>query len=175
MVQPSVHFGQDFGFCRSQSGVTSKGAPGGGADGPSMTAEQVKANPRTLLQAGERGVELAGMTHKRNGNGMLSEASKKELNKTIGHVSSSLNAEVLALVFEKQNGDLGTKLYSTGKRDGVNYTPPPGQVLYDAHTHPDMDPRASKTDMENKTPGAENVVVPADETVGNETGAYTPY
>jgi proteasome lid subunit RPN8/RPN11 len=140
-----------------------------------MTAEQAKANPKALLQAKYKGVDLKGMPLKRDGDGMLSEGSKKELNKLIGHMSSSLNAEVLALVFEKQNGTLGTRLFSTGERDGVSYIPPKGKVIYDAHTHPDMDPRPSKTDLENKTPGAENVIVPADEIPGNETGDYVTY
>lgn len=140
----------------------------------SMSADELMANPGALKEAAEKGVSVSDLNLEQNSDGMLAENSKKEVNQMIGNLSSSLDSEVAALVYDRGDGQLGTNVYTSNEREEVSMEPPDG-VIYDAHTHPDNDKTPSQTDIDNKIPGSEATVVPADDKVGNETGEYVEY
>lgn len=142
--------------------------------GSVIKAKDVKSNPAAIAKSGEAGVDVGGLKLSKDTDGKLSENSKIKVNKLIGHASSSLDSEVAAAVYDKGNGQLGTKLYTSKKREEVSLTPPKN-TLYSAHTHPDMNRTPSQADKDSAIPGAEETVVPADDIVGNETGEYVQY
>lgn len=170
-------------FGKDSSGGDSKKKAGSNAPGSSLKKYSSSAasadgllsdTGAALLQAGEDGLDIEGMNLKQNANGKLSDASKSKVNKLTGRLSSELGAEVGATVYNKGDGQLGLRLFTSNMPYEVSFEPPDG-TIYSGHTQPDDDANPSKADFANGIEGAEDVIIPADDVPGNETGEYIAY
>jgi hypothetical protein len=137
-----------------------------------VTQVEILKNPDVLPEAGTQGLEVTEMDLTLDSDGNLSEESKQEVNELIGNLGDRLGGiEVVANAYEDGNGDDQVKLHLTsGDENSVSYYPKDNSV-YCVHTHPDGSTVPSVTDYANELDDAEDAIVPADGTPGNEDGS----